>query len=182
MKKRLLISVFIGALLFMAWNTNCVFAQEITVPDYTYGTIQSQYGTVTPQGIANPGPYGGYSVGENERSSGLFLASGFRWWSYPGIGLIICGDFPVFNYPGYHGIWDMSSIGCINPPTGYMASWGGVITDPASRKIWSLTGSQNHHGPTEKYCGNPGPHQICYDIPLSWGAGSSYGYLRSECG
>jgi hypothetical protein len=63
MKKRLLISVFIGALLFMAWNTNCVFAQEITVPDYTYGTIQSQYGTVTPQGVANPVPYGGYSEG-----------------------------------------------------------------------------------------------------------------------
>lgn len=155
-------------------------AQTLTVPDYAYGTIQSQQGRVTQQGIANPGPYGGYSIKEVERQNGISFAQGYRWWGYSSYPLLICGDFPEFSFPGKHPIIDNTEFGCANPPTGYMASWGGVIAEPASQSIWCLTGSKNLNGPTASYCiPNPfGPGQICYSPPSTWGFGSSYGYLR----
>lgn len=84
MKKLFLILMFIGSFSWIALKTTVLYAQELTVPDYSYGEIFSQYGTVTPQGVANPGPYGGYSTGSKERSSGVFLAHGYRWWGYSG--------------------------------------------------------------------------------------------------
>ncbi|MBN2863127.1 MAG: T9SS type A sorting domain-containing protein [Bacteroidales bacterium] len=155
--------------------------EPITVPDYSYGAVYSEQGRVSQSGIATPGPNGAYSQGEDARASGIFNAHGFRWWGYPSYILLICGDFPPFNYPGAHGIWDMSSLGCANPPIGYMASWGGVITDPDKRTIWSISGAKNENGPTTQYCVDvpwlPGG-KICYPPPSTWGYGSSYGYLR----
>ena len=74
----------------------------------------------------------------------------------------------------------MSGFGCVNPPIGHKGSWGGVIADPASKTIWSITGAKNHNGPTSPFCiPNPfGSGQICYSPPSIWGYGSSYGYLR----
>jgi hypothetical protein len=179
MKKVFLISIFFSAILLVC-KTKYMSAQEVTVPDYAYGSVYSEYGSVTQSGVADPGPYGGYSTGEDERSSAVFLAHGYRWWGYPSYVLLMCGDFPFFNYPGFHGVWDMSSLGCANPPIGFKASWGGVISDPPSNTIWCLTGAVNENGPTAPYCiPNPfGSGQICYPAPSAWGYGSSYGYLR----
>lgn len=180
MKKLLPVLIFFFSMFFLMQNTLSLMAQPatITVPDYSYGSLQSQYGTVTPSGVANPGPYGGYSVGEAEKASGIYLGKGFRWWGYPGYFLLICGKLPDFDFPGNHGIMDMTSIGCMNPPVGYMGSWGGVISDPANRKIWCLSGVKHHGGPTNPYCIPFGSGQICYPPPSSWGFGESYGYIR----
>ncbi len=180
MKKLLLILMLIGSFLWMTLKTTVLSAQELTVPDYSYGEVFSQYGTVTSQGVANPGPYGGYSTGSKERSSGVFLAHGYRWWGYPGNLLLICNPeyIPKFNFPGFHGIWDMSNLTCGNPPIGYMASWGGVIAEPDEQEIWSLIGTKHENGPTSQYCVDFMGSQICYNLPSSWGFGSSYGYLR----
>ncbi|HBE42480.1 MAG TPA: hypothetical protein DDW27_15025 [Bacteroidales bacterium] len=181
MKKLQLISMFFGVLFFTTLKMNCLLAQDITVPDYSYGAIQSQYGTVTSYGVTNPGPYGGYSYGEDQRASGIFFANGYRWWGYPSYPLMICGKLPDFNFPGNHGVTDMSGLGCANPPIGFKGSWGGVIAEPASRTIWSITGARNNDGPTEKYCIEVPwlpSGQICYAYPSTWGYGSSYGYLR----
>jgi hypothetical protein len=179
MKKLLLLSIFFSAIL-LVFKTDYISAQEVTVPDYSYGTVYSEYGSVTQSGVVDPGPYGGYSTGEDERPSGIFLAHGYRWWGYPSNILLMCGDFPVFNFPGFHGIWDMSALGCGNPPIGFKASWGGVISDPSSKTIWCLSGAVNQNGPTAPYCiPNPfGSGQICYPAPSVWGYGSTYGYLR----
>ncbi len=155
-------------------------AQGLTVPDYAYGAIQAQQGRVTVNGITNPGPYGGYLLGEDERQNGISIAKGYRWWGYVSYPMLICGDLPEFCFPGNHSIMDNTIYGCINPPIGYMASWGGVVAEPATQTIWSLVGAKNNNGPTASYCiPNPfGPGQICYAPPSIWGYGSSYGYLR----
>ncbi len=182
MKKSLLPLTFIFALLLMTWNTDSLFAQpvSVTVPDYAYGMVNSEYGTVTQAGVANPGAYGGYSVQENASPNGVAYAHGFRWWGYPSYPLLICGPLPRFNFPGNHGIWDNSLLPCMNPPTGAMGSWGGVIIEPENRKIWALTGAKKIGAPTAPYCiPNPyGPGQICYNLPSTWGRGTSYGFLR----
>ncbi len=181
MRKSILLSIFIWAL-SMGWNTNCVFAQEITVPDYSYGMVYSEQGRVSSIGVANPGPSGGYSMGEDARASGVSFANGYRWWIYPSMyGGMFCGDLPKFNFPGLHSLWITSgTTACINPPFGYMGSWGGVIVDPAKRDIWSLHGAHHTYGPTQPYCiKNPyGSGQICWPVPDEWGSGLSYGYLR----
>jgi hypothetical protein len=181
MKKLLLISMFISALLFMVRKTDCLLAQGLTVPDYSYGMVNSEYGTVTQSGIANPGPYGGYSVEEDASPSDVSFGHGYRWWGYPSFPLLICGPLPHFDFPGLHAVWEMlATVACMNPPIGHMGSWGGVVIEPDSRKIWCLTGAKKYGGPTAPYCiPNPyGPGQICYGIPSIWGQGSSYGYLR----
>ncbi|MGV8827562.1 MAG: T9SS type A sorting domain-containing protein [Breznakibacter sp.] len=170
-------------LLLCVWallHPNLSTAQRLTVPDYAYGAIQSQYGTVTNTGVTNPGPYGAYVLGEKEKSSALFMAKGYRWWGYASYPLLICGPFPPFNFPGNHGIVYDFFLGCMNPPIGYMASWGGIIADTESRTIWGISGSRNHNGPTASYCiPNPfGSGLICYPPGSTWGYGSSYGYLR----
>ena len=176
MKKLFLILMFISAFLWIALKINCLSAQELTVPDYSYGEVFGKYGTVTPQGVANPGPYGGYSTGKDERPYDVFLGYGYRWWSYPGVPISICNDLPVFNYPGYHGVWDMSGLGCLGDlPIGYMGSWGGVIVEPDSRQIWSLAGAMNkNNGPTEQHCIG----FFCYSPSSIWGFVQSHGYLR----
>ena len=182
MRKSLLPSTFICALLILALNTDSLIAQtvSVTVPDYAFGMIKSEYGTVTTSGVANPGPDGGYSVQENASPAGVAYAHGFRWWGYPSYPLLICGPLPRFNFPGDHGVWDNSSLACMNPPTGAMGSWGGVIIEPENRKIWALTGAKKIGAPTTPYCiPNPyGSGQICYDLPSTWGRGTSYGFLR----
>ena len=172
--------MFSGAFLWLLPYMNPLAAQEITVPDYSYGEVYSEYGTVTQEGVADPGPYGGYSTGQDERSSGVFLAHGYRSWGYPSNVLLICGQLPKFDFPGSHGVYDMSSFGCSNPPIGYKSSWGGVVADVNDQEISCLTGARNKNGPTAPYCiDNPfGGGQICYGIPTSWGFGSSYGYMR----
>jgi hypothetical protein len=150
---------------------------ELTVPDYSYGTVYSTYGKVRQDGAEIMGNFWTFE-GELEGAAGAFLAHGFRWWGYPSAPLLICGDPQNFNYPGYHGVWDMSNLGCMNPPIGYHFAWGGVIADPANRQIRSLTGSVNQNGPTAPYCIQIGFQQICYPIPSLWGFGSSHGYLR----
>jgi len=47
MKKIQLMSMVFGVLFFTTLQMNCLLAQDITVPDYSYGAVQSQYGTVT---------------------------------------------------------------------------------------------------------------------------------------
>ena len=182
MRKSLLPLTFICIVLIVAWNTDPLLAQPIsvTVPDYAYGMVNSEYGTVTQAGVANPGAYGGYSVQENASPNGVAYAHGFRWWGYPSYPLLICGPLPRFNFPGDHGVWDNSSLGCMNPPTGAMGSWGGVIIEPENRKIWALTGAKKIGAPTAPYCiPNPyGPGQICYNLPSTWGRGESFGFLR----
>ena len=66
MKKVFFISALIGSLSFLLLGTNHLLAQELTVPDYSYGTVYSEYGSVTQDGVTSPGPYGGYSTGEDE--------------------------------------------------------------------------------------------------------------------
>ena len=182
MKRSLQISAILCAILLIEWDTNPLISQSVTVtvPDYAYGMVNSEYGTVTQSGIANPGPYGGYSVQENASPNGVSYAHGFRWWGYPSYPLMICGPLPRFNFPGDHGVWDNSSLSCMNPPTGAMGSWGGVIIEPESRNIWCLTGAKKIGAPTAPYCiPNPyGPGQICYNLPSTWGRGESFGFLR----
>ncbi len=182
MRKSLLPLTLICFFILMEWNTDSLFAQPIsvTVPDYAYGMINSEYGTVTTYGVANPGPYGGYSVQENASPNGIAYAHGFRWWGYPSYPLLICGKLPSFNFPGDHGVWDNSLLPCMNPPTGAMGSWGGVIIEPENRKIWALTGAKKIGAPTSPYCiPNPyGSGQICYGLPSTWGKGESFGFLR----
>lgn len=171
---------FLCAIIFTSLHTTPISAQNLTVPDYAYGAIQSQYGTVSSSGITRPGPYGWNSTVADQRQNGIFIANGYRWWGYPSYALTICGSFPEFNFPGNHGIVDMSGLGCTYPPIGYMASWGGVIASPAQQTIWGLTGSKQHNGPTSPYCiPNPyGPGQICYPPSSTWGYGACFGYLR----
>ena len=161
-------------------SIHLLFAQELTYPFSSFGEVYVEYGTVTQDGVANPGPRGGYSSENRISASELFFAKGYRWWGYPGAPLFICGDLPEFNFPGYHGVWDMTGLGCMNPPIGYKGSWGGIMIDPVARQIYCLVGAINHNGPTAQYCiPNPfGSGQICYSIPSSWGYGSSYGYTR----
>lgn len=152
----------------------------ITIPDYSFGMIVSEYGTVTQLGVANPGPDGGYTKEEDQRPGDVWFALGYRWWGY-GSSTIACGPYPEFNFPGDHGVYDMWVSACGNPPTGFMGSWGGVVIEPAVRKIWTLTGAEKDGGPTQKYC-VPVPWlpsgQMCYSPPSIWGRGQSYGYLR----
>ncbi|WP_010662674.1 choice-of-anchor U domain-containing protein [Marinilabilia salmonicolor] len=152
-----------------------------TVPDYSYGEVLTMWGTVTDEGVANPGPRGGYSESEEESPSGVFLANGERWWGYPEALLLICNGFPAFNYPGFHGVWDMSHLACSSGILGHMAAWGGVVIEPEERMIRCLGGAINQDdGPTNQYCvPNPfGSGEICYGIPSQWGYLKSYGYLR----
>ncbi len=152
-----------------------------TVPDYSYGEVLTMWGTVTDEGVANPGPRGDYTDGVEEGPSGLFLANGKRWWGYPGSVLLICNGFPPFNYPGNHGVWDMSHLACSGGILGHMAAWGGVVIEPDERRIRCLGGAINQDdGPTNQYCiPNPfGSGEICYGIPSQWGYLKSYGYLR----
>jgi hypothetical protein len=178
MKKSQLISMFFSGL-FIAIASNNLFAQGLTIPDYTYGMVNSEYGFVNNLGVTSPGPYGGYSVEENERQSGVFFGHGYRSWGYPSHPLLICSYLPRFNFPGAHGIWNTTAA-CMNPPIGFKSSWGGVVVDPVSRTIWGIVGARNSNGPTASYCiPNPyGPGQICYGAPSNWGYGSAYGYLR----
>ena len=178
MKKSQLILMFFSVL-FMALATNNLFAQGLTVPDYTYGMVNSEYGFVNNLGVTSPGPYGGYSVEENERQSGVFFGHGYRSWGYPSFPLLICSYLPRFNFPGAHGVWNTTTA-CMNPPIGFKSSWGGVVVDPDDRTIWGITGARNSNGPTASYCiPNPyGPGQICYSPLSTWGYGSAYGYLR----
>lgn len=180
MKKLFLTLMFTGAFLSTTLTVNELLAQEmteLTIPDYSYGTVYSTYGKVSQYGVEIQGDFTTFE-GELEGAAGTFLAHGFRWWGYPSFPLLICGDPQKFNYPGYHGVWDMSSLGCMNPPIGYHFAWGGVIADPANRQIRTLTGSVNQNGPTAPYCIQIGFTQICYPIPSTWGYGSSLGYLR----
>jgi len=175
MRKSLLTSMFICALFFMAWNSQCLLAQEITVPDYSYGEIHTEYGNVTPQGV---GIIGAYSTGIDYRPSGTFIAGGYRWWDYPSYRNFVCYQYPHFNYPGSHGVWDNPPGACLDPPIGHEISWGGVVADPDSRTIWCLMGSEAENGPYTDKCIPFGTGQICYPPPQYWGYGSSYGYLR----
>jgi hypothetical protein len=179
MKKVLTTVTVICVLSFIIPGNKCLFAQEMTVPDYSYGSVTAAYGS-TLNGAANPGPSGYYSLVEEERSWGIFFAHGYRWWGYPSYPLLICGDFPPFDIPGFHGVWDNSGLGCSNPSDSYMASLGSVVADPASNQIWCLTGAMTRNGPDAQYCvPNPfGSGQICYPAPSTWGEGISYGYLR----
>lgn len=180
MKKSLVFSAMICSFFFLGERTSVLSAQKITVPFYAYGAVYAQYGTVTQDGVANPGPYGGYLNKEVFRASDISFAHGYRWWSYPGFPWTICGPLPLFDFPGNHGVWSNSSIACGNPPTGYMGSWGGVIIDPELKKIWCLAGSRKYGAPTTKYCiPNPyGSGQLCYNLPSTWGRGDAYGYMR----
>ena len=179
MGKKLKISAFIFLLSFFIQESNSVLAQEMTVPDYSYGAVNAAFGS-TLDGAADPGPYGNYTQVEEERSYGVSFAHGYRWWGYPSFPLLICGDFPPFNIPGFHGVWDNSGLGCSNPSDSYMASIGSVVVEPASNQIWCLTGAMSRNGPTAQYCiPNPfGSGEICYPSPSTWGEGTSYGYLR----
>ncbi len=179
MKKLLLVSALICSLIFIQWKTNNLSAQKITVPDYTFGNIYSEQGRVTPDGVAMPGPSGGYSTQESARPFGVTFAHGYRWWNYPSLNEDICGGLPRFNYPGSHGyLIAPGTVVCSD--LGYMGSWGGVIADPANRGIWCLHGAHHNYGPTATYCiNNPyGSGQICWPIPTTWGSGTTYGYLR----
>lgn len=182
MKKQLPVSILFLAVIFLTQNLLTISAQPLvmTVPDYSYGIVQSQYGTVNQDGVAVPGPYGGYNLGEDERASGIFFANGYRWWGYPSYPLMICGKLPSFDFPGKHGLTG-SSGNCSNPPNGYMGSWGSVIADPSSRKIWCLNGAKRKGGPTASFC-IPNPirpgYEICFPRPDNWGYCDSYGYLR----
>jgi len=179
MKKTLTTVIFICALLFFILETNCLLAQKMTVPDYSYGSVTAASGS-TLEGAADPGPYGKYSLGEVERSYGVSFAHGYRWWGYPSAPLLICGDFPLFNIPGFHGVWNNTAMGCSNPSDSYMASIGSVVAEPASKQIWCLTGAMTRNGPVAPYCvPNPfGSGEICYPAPSTWGEGISYGYMR----
>ena len=184
MKKRNLRSILVLCffVLFLVNFKVALNAQPstITIPDYSFGMIVSEYGTVTQFGVANPGPDGGYTKEEDQRPSDVWFAHGYRWWGY-GSSTIACGPYPEFNFPGDHGVYDMWVSGCGNPPTGFMGSWGGVAIEPASRKIWTLTGAKKDGGPTQKYCVSVPwlpSGQMCYSPPSIWGRGESYGYLR----
>ncbi|MGQ1785180.1 choice-of-anchor U domain-containing protein [Saccharicrinis sp. GN24d3] len=179
MKNLFLLSMIMGAFVCMAPILNRSYAQELTVPDYAYGTVYSEWGTVDGQGVTNPGPYAGYSEGDEERPADVFLAHGYRWWGYPENILLICHKFQPFNYPGYHGVWDMSHLGCSGAMLGHSAAWGGVVVEPELRSISCLGGTQNDDdGPTEQWCIWLGMNKICYPIPSHWGYTRPYGYLR----
>ena len=89
MRKSLLTLTLICTFLLMAWNKDSLFAQPIsvTVPDYAYGMVHSEYGTVTQSGVANPGAYGGYSV--QESCPGYGGCVGIPGWSNQ---LLVCLD------------------------------------------------------------------------------------------
>jgi hypothetical protein len=179
MKKTILISIFFSALLFFVFKTNYLLAQKMTVPDYSYGSVTAASGS-TNEGVTDPGPYGKYTQATSESSYGVFFAHGYRYWGYPSAPLLICGDFPLFNVPGFHGVWNNTAMGCSNPSDSYMASVGSVVAEPASNQIWCLTNAMARNGPVAPYCvPNPfGSGQICYPAPSTWGEGISYGYLR----
>jgi hypothetical protein len=168
MKNYLPVSVLFLSVIFLTQNLVSISAQPpvMTVPDYSYGAVQSQYGMVTQSGVADPGPYGGLNFAEDERASGIYFANGYRWWGYPSYPLLICGKLPYFNFPGKHGVTYTPGLGCANPPIGHMGSWGGVIADPSSRKIWCLNGAKHKGGPIAYYC-IPSPFgsgQFCYPL------------------
>jgi len=127
MKKTLLIPVFISVLLLFAGNTIDLLSQKtsITVPDYCYGYVNAEVGTVTNTGVTNPGPYGKSTLQEYQLPAGIWFAHGYRWWGYgfPSLG---CGLYPEFSFPGVHGIYNTSTFACGNPPIGFMGSWGGI--------------------------------------------------------
>ncbi len=179
MKKTLKTAIFICALLFFILETNCLFAQKMTVPDYSYGSVTAASGS-TLDGAANPGPYGKYTQATSESSFGVFFAHGYRYWGYPSAPLLICGDFPLFDIPGFHGVWNNTAMGCSNPSDSYMASVGSVVAEPAGNQIWCLTYAMARNGPVAPYCvPNPfGSGEICYPAPSIWGEGFSYGYMR----
>jgi hypothetical protein len=179
MGKKLTTLIFICAVSFFILANNCLLAQKMTVPDYAYGSVTAASGS-TLEGAADPGPYGKYTQVEEERSYGVSFGHGYRWWGYPSFPLLICGDFPLFDIPGFHGVWDNTALGCSNPSDSYMASIGSVVAEPASNQIWCLTGAMTRNGPTAPYCvPNPfGSGQICYPAPSTWGEGISYGYMR----
>lgn len=175
MKKHLPFSVSILAVLLLLRSPDSLIAQTepITVPDYAYGEIHANYGLTSSQGVAKPTPYGSFDLMEYlvEKPSDVFLAHGYRSWGYPETILLICTDLPLLNYPGYHGVWDMSHMGCSGEGIqGHMNSWGGIIAEPANQKIWSLVGAMNEdNGPTVNHCIG----LICYPPPSSWGSGNS---------
>ncbi len=180
MKKLLLKMLILITLTCMLSKINSICAQGLTVPDYSYVSVYATSAVESQTGITDPGPYGNYSLGEIEHPFGIFYGHGYRWWGYPTAPLLICGDFPLFNFPGFHGIYDLTSLGCSNPPIGFMASFGSVITDPDTKQIWCLAGAANQNGPFTQYCiPNPfGSGQICYPPSPTWGFGSAYGYMR----
>ncbi len=177
MKKLYLNLMFICAFLWIALSMNQLYAQEkteLTVPDYSYGEVFGNYGLVTDEGRPYPGRSGFGTKVTDERSSGLSLAHGYRWWGYPSFPLLICYNLPRFNYPGFHGVWNNGLVGCTFGSNGYMGSWGGVIVEPEMRTIWSLGGANNHNGPTAPYIYN----NVSYGIPSTWGYVHSFGYMR----
>ncbi len=142
MKRLLYVLIFICIFLWIALSVNKLHAQEVTeltVPDYSYGEVFGQYKLRPPEGVVYSNPEG-YYTGKDESPSGVFLANGYRWWGYPSFPLFICTKPPEFNYPGNHGVWSQSMIGCQDAPVGHYTSWGGVIIEPENRKIWSLGG------------------------------------------
>ncbi|MDX2414811.1 MAG: FlgD immunoglobulin-like domain containing protein [Bacteroidales bacterium] len=184
MKRFHLNLVFVCAFLWIVLGMNQLYAQvmtELTVPDYAYGLVGAGDGATSSEGVAQYGPYGNSpTVGELERPYDVFIAHGYRWWGFFSSGIItgFCVSYPTFNYPGYHGVWDMSGLACVAAPgeahIGFNGSWGGVVVEPASRKIWSLIGASNKdNGPTEPYI-----FIFTYPPPSIWGSGSSDGYLR----
>ncbi|MBN2863131.1 MAG: T9SS type A sorting domain-containing protein [Bacteroidales bacterium] len=154
----------------------------ITVPDYCYGYVEGEHDNVLLDGSALRNPYPESSYGPAERTSGLFLAKGFRWWGYPPeFWLNPCYELEHFDYPGSHGIidWQGAACGGTNPSVGYCAGWGGVIVDPAGGKIICLNGAASNDGPTIQNCiRNWMGLLICYPAPSIWGESLSYGYLR----
>ncbi len=167
--------------MFRGWSPGNISAQLITGPDYCYAYVESEHDNVLLDGSALRNPYPEASYGPAEKTSGLFLAKGFRWWSYPGFIGKPCHDHDLFNYPGFHGIGDYPNTGCggTNPSVGYCSGWGGVIIDPEEKKILCLNGASSLEGPTTKNCiPNWMGLLICYPPPSVWGRSLSYGYLR----
>lgn len=180
MKQSALSTVLLLMTLFSGTISGVLSAQVTTVPVYTYSMVQGEYGMVTQAGVADPGPYGGYSVKEETGPYNTFIANGFRWWGFPSYPLLICGTLPKLNFPGDHGVFDNTSASCANPPIGFMGSWGGVYIDQEQGKIWCLAGAKKSGAPTVPYCiPNPyGTGQLCYNLPPTWGKADSYGFIR----
>ncbi len=181
MKKSLSILTIICIILFRGWNPGSLSAQLITSPDYCYASVESEHDNVLMDGAALRNPYPKASYGTAERSTGLFMAKGFRWWGYPEFWINPCYKLELFDYPGLHGLidWQGTACGGTNPSVGYCAGWGGVNIDPEGKKILCLNGASSHGGPTIQNCiPNWMGLLICYPAPSVWGKSMSYGYLR----
>ncbi len=175
------VALFVPLAFLMAISVTVAKVHALTLPYYSYAEVFSERGFVSQDGVADPGPYGDYSSAEDESSGPLFVAHGYRWWGYCGECIMPCIPRYRFDFPWPHGYHPCDpNIGCINPPIGWMASWGGIIADPEGGTITSLVGAWHHGGPTQQYCvPNPfGPGEICYGIPSTWGFGAAYGYIR----